>query len=123
MKNLDLMKKRLNYEGGNQEQRMIKSKYKTFQKSLLYSYQSAEIQKINSDLIVKALINPDKNNINYDNKILSVSYDYNFLPGDIFRWVGTNSYWLVYLPELTEDAYFRSYIRRCRYTFFGKSRT
>jgi hypothetical protein len=35
MDNLELMRKRL---GGNQEERMIRDKYKTFQKALLYSY-------------------------------------------------------------------------------------
>jgi hypothetical protein len=30
MNNLEMMRKRLNYEGGNQEERMIKDKYKTF---------------------------------------------------------------------------------------------
>lgn len=118
MNNLDLMKKRLNYEGGTQEQRMIKSKYKTFQKALLYSYQAAQVQKVDEDISRKALINPDKNSTSYDDKILSISYDYNYKPGDIFKWVGTNSYWLIYLPELTEDAYFRSQIRRCKYELF-----
>ena len=46
MMNLDLMKKRLNYYGGNQEERMIKDKYKTFLKTLNYSYQSAEVINI-----------------------------------------------------------------------------
>lgn len=118
MNNLELMKKRLDYEGGTQEQRMIKGKYKTFQKALLYSYQAAEVQKVGEKISRKALINPDKNSTNYDDKILSISYDYNFQPGDIFRWVGTDSYWIIYLPELTEDAYFRSQIRRCKYELF-----
>jgi hypothetical protein len=61
------------------------------------------------------LINPNKNSTEYDDKVLSIDYAYNFKPGDIFKWIGTNTYWLVYLPELTEDAYFRSKIRRCRY--------
>ena len=30
MNNLEMMRKRLNYEGGNQEERMIKDKYRTF---------------------------------------------------------------------------------------------
>jgi hypothetical protein len=35
MVNLDLMRKRL---GGNQEERMIRDKYKSLQKALIYSY-------------------------------------------------------------------------------------
>jgi hypothetical protein len=38
MNNLEMMRKRLNYEGGNQEGRMIKDKYNTFKKVLSYSY-------------------------------------------------------------------------------------
>lgn len=119
MNNLEMLEKRLKYMGGvDQESRMIHSKYQTFLKALLYSYQAVEVQKLNEDNIRKALINPDQNKVNYDDKIISIDYQYNFHPGDIFRWVGTNSYWIIYLPELTEDAYFRAQIRRCRYQIY-----
>lgn len=117
MNNLELMKKRLNFQGGNQEGRMIKAKYKTFLKALSYSYQAAEIENITqkNEEVYKCLINPDKNSTNYDDKIISIDYAYGLKPGDIIKWKGTNSHWIVYLPELTEDAYFRAEIRRCRY--------
>lgn len=115
MDNLDLMKARLNWRGGNQEQRMIKDKWRTLQKTFLYSYQACDVQKVGEEKIHRALINPDKNKTDYDDKILSINYDSGFAAGDIFKWVGTNTYWLVYLQELTEDAYFRSEIRRCKY--------
>lgn len=115
MNNLEMMKKRLNYEGGNQEERMIKDKYRTFQKALLYSYQAAKVRKDEEDSIRKCLINPDKNKQDYDDKILSIDYAFGYKPGDIFDWVGTNTKWLIFLRELTEDAYFRAEIRRCKY--------
>ena len=125
MSNLDLMQKRLEYQGGaRQEDRMIKDKYRTFLKTLQYSYQGVDVQLIQphnlcEDLldepIHRALINPDKVKQDYDDKILSIDYKYNIGAGDVFRWVGTDTYWLVYLRELTEDAYFRGAIRRCRY--------
>lgn len=115
MNNLEMMKKRLNYEGGNQEERMIKDKYRTFQKVLLYSYQAAKVRKDEEDSIRKCLINPDKNKQDYDDKILSIDYAFGYKPGDIFDWVGTNTKWLIFLRELTEDAYFRAEIRRCKY--------
>lgn len=31
------------------------------------------------------------------------------------EWVGTDTFWLIYLQELTELAYFRGHIRRCSY--------
>lgn len=124
------MKKRLEWQGGSQEGRMIRDKYKTFLKALKYSYQSCDIspvQKFDSVLAYnqlennirgtsfRALINPDKVKQDYDDKILSVDYRNGFDPGDIFKWVGTDTYWIITLQELTEDAYFRSEIRRCKY--------
>lgn len=115
MNNLEMMRKRLNYEGGNQEGRMIKDKYNTFKKALSYSYQAVNVCKLGEEDVRKALINPDKNKQDYDDKILSIDYAFGYNPGDIFLWVGTNTYWLVYLRELTEDAYLRAEIRRCKY--------
>lgn len=117
MNNLEMLNQRLNYQGGNQEGRMIKDKYRSFLSSLGNSYQTADIKSLNREYapIHKALINPDKTKMDYDNKILSVDYKYNYKTGDIFHWVNTDTYWLIYLRELTEDAYFRAEIRRCKY--------
>lgn len=115
MENLNLMNQRLNWRGGNQEQRMIKDKYRSFIQSLSYSYQAADVQKINDTVVHRALINPDKTKMDYDDKIISIDYNSDFKSGDVFEWVGTNTYWLIYLQELTEDAYFRAEIRRCKY--------
>lgn len=138
MDNLELMKRRLEYHGGAaQEDRMIRDKYKTFQRALKYSYQGADIelttkwyQCLNATPAVeifgkdptwspgkrvRALINPNKLKQDYDDKILSIDSKYEMEPGDIFHWVGTDSYWIIYLRELTEDAYFRGDIRRCKY--------
>lgn len=114
--NFDLMNNRLYYRGGDQDKRMIKDKLHAFHMALLYSYQAAEIQKLDDEYTYyRVLINPDKNKPDYDDKILSVDYKYGFAAGDVFKWVGTDTYWLIYLQEHTEDAYFRSEIRRCRY--------
>jgi len=43
------------------------------------------------------LINPDKLKQDYDDKIVSVGFEAGFKSGDVFEWVGTNSYWLIYL--------------------------
>lgn len=154
MDNLDLMRKRLEYQGGvHQEDRMIKDKWRTLQRALKYSYQGCSIQMVQphdailsadgalltaegydyphypasdpADIInldgydafkeCRALINPDKVKQDYDDKILSVDYDARIGPGDVFEWKKTDTYWIVYLEEITEDAYFRGEIRRCRY--------
>jgi hypothetical protein len=64
---------------------------------------------------IRALINPDKVKQDYDDKIVSIDYEHSYEPGDVFEWKKTNTYWLIYTQEITEDAYFRGEIRRCRY--------
>jgi hypothetical protein len=99
------------------QERMIKDKRKTLENALWNSYQGADIVKIDATdkTPFRALINPNRLTQDYDNKILSVGFEYNIQCGDVFEWVGTNSYWLVYLQELTELAYFRGSIRKCTY--------
>ncbi len=110
--------------GFPQQERMVRDKRKSLDKATLYSYQACRIRKIqegNKDgkiegsPLVRALINPDKNKFDYDNKILSVGFEHGFSTGDIFEWERTNSYWLITLQDLDEIAYFRGEIRRCDY--------
>lgn len=130
MTNLELMRKRLEWQGGiKQEDRMIKEKWRTLQKALKYSYQGCSVVKIQPFAAVlgqqlpdtmgsegvRALINPDKVKQDYDDKILSIDYAHNFEPGDVFEWLKTGTQWLIYTQEITEDAYFRGEIRRCRH--------
>lgn len=134
MINLDLMRERLEWQGGiHQEDRMIKDKWRTLQRALKYSYQACTIQMVQhyskvldesgNELdagmfvypVVRALINPDKVKQDYDDKIISIDHTHNYEPGVVFEWKNTGTHWLVYLEEITEDAYFRGEIRRCRY--------
>ena len=127
---IELLNKRLQYQGGNQQQRFINDKLKGLKKALLYSYQAATAI-LSEEREFRCLINPDKNKPAYDNKILSIPYkdiclnkqrvgktsqgeeDTGIKPGDVFKWKETETYWLVYLKYLEEDAYFRAEIRRC----------
>ena len=109
---------RLEQMGGSREQqRMILSKRRSLDRAVWYSYQAAEIIKEDAEYKspIKCLINPNKLKQDYDDKILSVGYEYEFQPGDIFEWCGTNTYWIIYLQDLTELAYFRGNIRKCSY--------
>ena len=136
MNNLEMMRKRLEWQGGvHQEDRMVKDKQRSLHKALLYSYQAVSValaQSYETPLgvdpasgkviplegikEVRALINPDKLKQDYDDKILSLDYEYGYEPGDVFEWKKTGTHWLIYTQEITEDAYFRGEIRRCRYT-------
>ncbi len=107
---------RLRVQGGNrQQERMIKDKRRSLDRAVWYSYQAAEVVRTSAEYKkpVKALINPNKLKQDYDDKIISVGYEYNFKPGDIFEWLGTRSHWIIYLQDVTELAYFRGDIRKC----------
>ena len=109
---------RLQQLGGNgQQERMIKDKRRSLDHAVWYSYQAAQIKHIDNvqETPIRALINPNKLKQDYDDKILSVGFEHNFSCGDIFHWVGTNTYWIIYLQDLTELAYFRGDIRKCSY--------
>lgn len=110
--------KRLQQAGGNrQQERMIKDKRRSLDHAVWYSYQAAEVIKTDATdrKLVRALINPNKLKADYDDKIISVGHEYNFEVGTVFEWLGTKTYWLVYLQDLTELAYFRGDIRKCTY--------
>ena len=109
--------------GVAQQERMIYDKRRSLDKAVLYSYQGALVRNIyapEGEEPVRALINPNKNKMDYDDKVLSVKYEYGLGVGDVFEWVGTNTYWLIYLQDLTELAYFRGDIRRCSYEISWK---
>ena len=132
MSGLENLKSRLKYQGGNQEGRLIKDKQKSLNKALLYSYQ-AETAVLSDGREFRCLINPDKLKNDYDDKIISIPFrdiclnsdrkgktsdgleDINMKAGDVFKWKETETYWLVYLQRLEENAYFRAEIRKCRY--------
>lgn len=112
--------------GPAQQSRMIRDKRKSLNRALLYSYQSAFVKKVYQfgeeppiDKMVdmeRALINPDKLKMDYDDKIISIGFESGFKPGDVFEWVNTGTHWIIRLQDLDELAYFRGDIRRCNYT-------
>lgn len=108
--------KRLHQAGGNrQQERMIKDKRRSLDYAVWHSYQAAEIVSVDATdkKPFRALINPNKLKQDYDDKILSVGFEYNVTPGTVFEWIGTKTFWIVYLQDLTELAYFRGDIRKC----------
>ena len=114
---------RLRAAGGySQQERMIHDKIESLNRALHFSYQAAEVlrEDAESRTPVRALINPNKVKQDYDDKVLSIGYEYNFKTGDVFEWIGTQSHWIIYLQDLTELAYFRGDIRRCNYKISWK---
>jgi hypothetical protein len=121
---LNLMHARLGIRGGGaQQDRMIKDKRETLNRVVLYSYQGAVVSKLGSNIEARALINPNKVKQDYDDKTISIGYEYEYKPGDIFEWVNTGTKWLIYLQDLTELAYFKGDIRKCNYEISWKDDT
>ena len=122
MNSLDLMRARLRYRGGeSQQDRMIKDKRETLDRVVLYSYQGANVRKFDSETVERALINPNTVKQDYDDKTISIGYEYGYKPGTIFEWVNTGTKWLIYLQDLTELAYFKGDIRKCSYEIKWKN--
>ena len=109
---------RLEQAGGDlQQERMIKDKRRSLDRAVWYSYQGAKVSNIKDEerTPIRALINPNKLKADYDDKIISIGYEHGFEVGTVFEWLGTKTYWLIYLQDLTELAYFRGDIRKCTY--------
>ena len=114
---------RLEQMGGyRQQDRMIRAKRQSLDRALFNSYQAAEISPVaEPQLRHRALMNPNQLKPDYDDKILSVVYEDNYKPGDVFIWhrrqanMTIDSHWLIYLQDLTELAYFKGDVRKCNY--------
>lgn len=133
MRGIEKLQKRLNFYGGNnQQKRMKKDKLKTLKKALIYSYQSGTIITPEGKEF-RGLINSNKLQPEYDYKILSIPFEdiclneekigktsegiqkTNLHAGDVFEWKDNGTYWIIYLERLAETAYYRADIRRCKY--------
>lgn len=140
MSGLENMKTRINYQGGKRQvDRMNEDKLRSLKKALLYSYQSATVI-LQDGREFRCLINSDKLKNQYDDRILSIPFEdiclnekelegkiefkktteglqeIGIKPGDVFTWKENGTDWLVYLRQYEETAYFRSEIRRCKYS-------
>ena len=127
----ELLKSRVNYLGGRTQSRMIQGKLDALKKALASSYQAATAI-LEDGREFRCLINPDKLNIDQDDKMISIPFkdvclnqgrkgtslreeeEIGMKPGDTFVWKETNTHWMVYLQYIEELAYFRATIRKCK---------
>lgn len=106
----------MNFLGGQDPLGRINAgKLRSLKGALRNSYQSASILRLADGETHQCLINPDRVKPDYDNKIISIQSEAGMRTGDTFYWGANNTYWLIILRELTETAYFRGFIRRCRH--------
>lgn len=111
--------------GFPQQERMIRDRRKAMDAASMYSFQAAQLKKVQDCLNldfdysqakpVRGLMNSNKLKVDYDEKILSVGFEHDFDVGDIFEWHRTNSFWIIYIQDLSELAYFKGQVRRCQY--------
>ena len=116
MGELDLLsnlRTRVNYLGENRDARLNTEKLKSLQAALKDSYQGEWITLRGNPY--RCLINQQKLTTNYDEKMISIEFNSGIREGDVFYWDRTNSFWIVYMQQYTEEAYFRAQIRRCDY--------
>lgn len=108
---------RLTALGGDQLGRINKQKLKSLQWALKNDYNSRLI-KTPLHSAWPALITTDSGGLkaDYDKKFVSVEFDSGLESGDVFEVLADGTHWMIYLPVLTETAYLRSEIIRCRYT-------
>ena len=116
MSGFDRMSTRINYLGGKSADcRLNKGKLKSMLSSQQNSYQ-AEWITLNNNEKWRCLINPDKLKEDYDQKEISIEFEAGLQEGDTFYWDRTKTYWITYLQDYAEEAYFRASIRRCNYS-------
>lgn len=105
---------RVQYAGGDQIGRINKQKLKSLQWALKNDYNTRMIKTPNK-AAVPCLINTGNLKSDYDKKYISVEFSSGLEAGDTFEILDDGTHWMIYLPILTETAYLRSEIIRCRY--------
>lgn len=112
---INTLASRIQFLGGDQNDRIKKQKLRSLQWALKNDYHTRMI-KTPLHAAWPALINEDNLKTDYDRKIVSVEYAAELEPGDVFECLDDGTHWMIYLPRLTETAYLRADIVRCRYT-------
>lgn len=116
MTGLDLMKKRVQYNGYDlHDKQIVGRKYASFQAALRSSYQAEWItldKGTENERRWRCLINPSRLTEQFDKKVISIDFESGIEEGTVFWWDRTNRYWLVNLQQHTEEAYFRGIITK-----------
>ena len=102
--------------GGTQMRRINQQKLKSLQWALKNDYNSRMI-KTPLHSAWPCLINTNNLKADYDKEYISVEFESGLEPGDTFEVLDDGTHWMVYLQVVTETAYLRAEIIRCRYTY------
>nr|DAF87493.1 MAG TPA: hypothetical protein [Siphoviridae sp. ctnPP24] len=109
---------RLQILGENNHERMDRAKLYSFKQAMKNSYNTRMIKPDDGNSAWPCLINSMSggNKADYNKQYLSVEFDSGLTPGDTFQMIDSGEHWMVYLPIVTETAYLRTEIIRCRYS-------
>ena len=109
---------RLQILGENNHERMDRAKLYSFKQAMKNSYNTRMIKPDDGNSAWPCLINSMSggNKADYNKQYLSVEFDSSLKPGDTFQMIDSGEHWMVYLPIVTETAYLRTEIIRCRYS-------
>lgn len=113
MGELDNLRTRVKWVGKTRDNRLSNDKLRSLKAALKDSYQGEWITL--NKKIYRCLINQQKLTEDYDQKTISIEFESGIKEGDTFYWNRTKTHWLVFLQQLTEEAYFRAQIRKCDY--------
>lgn len=118
------MQARITALGGNQLERINKQKLASLRWALKNDGNSRMIQTERG--AIPALITQDTASglhSDYDKKYISVPFDSGLECGDTFKIIDDGTVWMIYIPVVTERAYLRSQIIRCRYEYEVNGKT
>lgn len=109
---------RLQILGENNHERMDRAKLYSFKQAMKNSYNTRMIKPDDGNSAWPCLINSmgGGNKADYNKQYLSVEFDSGLRSGDTFKMIDSGEHWMVYLPIVTETAYLRTEIIRCRYS-------
>lgn len=109
---------RLQILGENNHERMDRAKLYSFKQAMKNSYNTRMIKPDGGNSAWPCLINSMSggNKADYNKQYLSVEFDSSLKSGDTFQMIDSGEHWMVYLPIVTETAYLRTEIIRCRYS-------
>ena len=113
---METMRQKLLFRGGfNSIDRINKDKLKSLRLALQGDQHSRRVKTPEKECWY-GLINDNKLTADYDRKIFAIEKDAHLKAGDVFEVLDDGSHWMVYLPFLSETAFFKTEIIRCRYT-------
>ncbi len=109
----ELLQQRLKHGCGTSEEALIKMKDRSFNIALQRAYNAETI--IHKDEEYKAIINENRQKIEYDEKIISAPNEANLHVGSTVYVPRDNTRWVVTTEHLGEKAYFKGDIKKAIY--------